>query len=80
MIRAEPLEGPIEIGDALWWAPHDSKAFERVKVTRTAERDGVLYIETENVRTQEKFWNREIRVRQLCKREPHKLKQERRSA
>lgn len=70
MQRAEPLDGPIEPGMSLWWAPHDPKSFEVVKVTRTAERDGMTYVETQSVRTGEKFWNRESRVRDLCKREP----------
>ena len=72
MIHAEPVEGPIEVGDMLWWAPHDPRAFEVIAVTQTAERDGVTYIQTESVRTGEKFWNRESRVCDLCKRQPAK--------
>ncbi len=72
MIRAEPLDGPIEQDMTLWWAPHDVKAFEVVKVSGIAEREGVTYIQTESLRTGEKFWNRESRVRDLCKRQPAK--------
>lgn len=63
------VDGPILPGDPLWWAPHDPKAFERVIVTDVMERDGTVYIQTEGVRTRIKYWNREIRVRELCKRE-----------
>ena len=65
MIHAEPLDGPIETGMSLWWAPHDPKAFEVVKVSGVLERDGVTYVQTESVRTGERFWNRESRVRDL---------------
>lgn len=66
------LEGPIAVKDLLWWAPHDPRAFERVVVTGIAERkeDGELMVKTINMRTHVEFWNRELRVRQLCTREP----------
>jgi hypothetical protein len=64
------LEGPLAIGDSLWWAPHDPKAFERVKITGIQERDGTSYVKTQDVRTLTEYWNREIRVRQLAIREP----------
>jgi hypothetical protein len=64
------LEGPLAIGDSLWWAPHDPKAFERVLITGIQEQNGVVMVKTADVRTLTEFWNREVRVRQLCIREP----------
>jgi hypothetical protein len=65
------LEGPLAIGDSLWWAPHDPKAFERVIITGIHEApDGTPMVKTQNVRTLVEYWNREIRVRQLAIREP----------
>ncbi len=63
------MTGPLVIGEILWWAPHDPRAFERVKVSAIQEKDGTVYVQTENARTHVKYWNREVRVLALCKRE-----------
>lgn len=68
------IEGPIAEKDLLWWAPHDPKAFEVVVVTGIAERDGTMYVQTTNKRTGVAFWNREIRVRQLCRKAPERTR------
>jgi hypothetical protein len=64
------MEGPLAIGDSLWWAPHDPKAFERVTVTGIQEHNGMVMVKTTDVRQGIEYWNREIRVRQLAIREP----------
>src|SRR5947209_5277916 len=66
------FDWPIAVKDALWWAPHDPRAFERVTVTDVREVDGVVYVQTEGVRNRVRYWNREARVRALCRREPQR--------
>jgi hypothetical protein len=76
-MMSERLTGPLSVGDRLWWAAYDPKALELVIITALEERHGYLYVETANVRTGEKLWNREDRVRQIAELEPARRKKAR---